>query len=79
MLKNHKFFCSTTEVVLLAPAPAVSLVSQARPTSTKGEGSGELCIQAVSHCTVQCGTITLQYHMTHYMTVRAVLKIVKES
>ena len=30
-------------------------------TNSKREGSGELCIQAVSCRTVQCGTITLQY------------------
>ena len=39
-----------------------SLVSQTRPTSAKG--SGELCIQAVYHCTVQCGPIMLQYLVT---------------
>ena len=68
-VEESQVFCSTIEVLLLAPAPAVSLVSQARPTSKKRKGSGELRIQAVSHCTVQCGTITLQYHMMHYMTV----------
>ena len=68
-VEESQVFCSTIEVLLLTPAPAVSLVSQARPTSTKREGSGELRIQAISQCTVQCGIITLQYHMTHYMTV----------
>ena len=34
------------EVLLLAPA--LYLVSQARPTSAKREASGEMCIQAVS-------------------------------
>ena len=33
-------------------------------TNSKREGSGELCIQAVSCRTVQCGTITLQYFVT---------------
>ena len=57
------------EVLLLAPA--LYLVSQARPTSAKREVSGEMCIQAVSHCTVQCGTITIAVfcHMMQYMTV----------
>ena len=49
VLKNH-----TIEVLLLAPA--LYLVSQARPTSAKRKGSGEMRIQAVSRCTVQCGT-----------------------
>ena len=59
MLKNHKFFSSTIEVLLLAPA--LYLVSQARPTSAKREGSGEMHIQACpaalysavqSHCSI---------------------------
>ena len=55
-------FSSTIEVLLLAPA--LYLVSQARPTSANREWSGELRIQAVSRRTVQCGTITLQYFVT---------------
>ena len=40
------------------------LVSQARLTSAKREGSGELCIQTVSGRTVQYSPITLQYLVT---------------
>ena len=58
-VEESQVFSSAIEVLLLAPA--LYLVSQARPTSAKREGSGEMRIQAVSHCTVQCGTITLQY------------------
>ena len=58
-VEESQVFSSTIEVRLLAPA--LYLVSQARPTSAKREASGEVRIQAVSHCTVQCGTITLQY------------------
>ena len=59
-VKESQVFSSTVEVLLLAPA--LSLVSQARPTSTKMEGSGELRIQAVSHYTVQCGTCSILSH-----------------
>ena len=34
----------------------------------EGEGSGELCIQAMSRRTVQCGPITLQYFVTWCIT-----------
>ena len=50
-VEESQVFSSTIEVLLLAPA--LYLVSQARPTSAKREGSGEMRIQAVSHCTVQ--------------------------
>ena len=61
-VEESQVFSSTIEVLLLAPA--LYLVSQARPTSAKREGSGELHTQAVSRRTVQCGTITLQYFVT---------------
>ena len=61
-VEESQVFSSTIEVLLLAPA--LYLVSQARPTSTKREGSGKLRIQVVSCRTVQCGTITLQYFVT---------------
>ena len=32
----------------------LEIVSQTRPTSAKGEGSGEVCIQAVSHWNAIC-------------------------
>ena len=54
MLKNR----STIEVVLIAPA--LYLVLQVTPTS---EGSGKMRIQAVSRCTIQCGTITFHHMM----------------
>ena len=65
-VEESQVFSSTIEVLLLAPA--LYLVSQARPISAKREGSVELCIQAVSSCTVQCGTITLQYFVTRHIT-----------
>ena len=55
-------FSSIIEVLLLAPA--LYSASQARPISAKREGSGEVRIQAVSHSTIQCGTITLHYFVT---------------
>ena len=59
----------TFEVLLLAPA--LYLVSQARLTSAKRNGSGELHVQTVYRHTLQCGTITIAVfcHMMHYMTV----------
>ena len=50
---------------------ALYLVSQARLTSAKRKGSGELHVQTVSCYTLQCGTITIAAfcHMMHYMTV----------
>ena len=54
-VEESQVFSSTIEVVLLDPA--LYLVSQARPTSTKREGSGEMCIQAVS----QVGPARLHY------------------
>ena len=61
-VEESQVFSSKIEVLLLAPT--LYLVSQARPTSTKREGSDEMRIQAVSRRTVQCGTITLQYFVT---------------
>ena len=55
-VEESQVFSSTIEVLLLAPA--LYLVLQTKPTSAKREGSGEMHIQAVSRCTVQCGTIT---------------------
>ena len=55
-VEESQVFSSTIEVLLLAPT--LYLVLQARPTSAKREGSGEMRIQAVSRRTVQCGTIT---------------------
>jgi len=40
------------------------LVSQADPLPQEREGSGELRIQALSHRTVQCSPIVLQYFVT---------------
>ena len=54
-VEESQVFSSTIEVVLLDPA--LYLVSQARPTSTKREGSGEMRIQAVS----QVGPARLHY------------------
>ena len=48
--EESQVFSSTVEILLLAPA--LYLVSQARPTSAKREGSGEMHIQAVSRYTV---------------------------
>ena len=55
-VEESQVFSSTIEVLLLAPALYLS-----QTYFRKREGSGEMRIQAVSHCTVQCGTITLQY------------------
>ena len=49
--------------MLLSLIHYLSLVSQTHFCKRR-EGSGELRIQAVSHRTVQCGTITLQYFVT---------------
>ena len=49
--------------MLLSLIHYLSLASQTH-FRKKREGSGELRIQAVSHRTVQCGPITLQYFVT---------------
>ena len=46
---------------------ACSLASQTHFRINR-EGSGELCIQAVFHCTVQCGPIMLQHFVTWCIT-----------
>ena len=61
-VEESQVFSRIIEVLLLAPA--LYLVSQTGPTSAKREGSGEIHIQAVSHRTVQCGKIALQYFVT---------------
>ena len=68
-VEESQVFSSTIEVLLLAPA--LYLVSQARPTSTKREGSGEMRIQSCVplRCTVWYNHIAVFCQMMHYMTV----------
>ena len=58
----------------------LGIVSQTRPTSAKNrEGSSELCIQAMSCCTVQCGPITLQYFVSSAKhSVKTLMKLFSE-
>ena len=69
-VEELQVFSSTIEVLLLAPA--LYLVSQARPTSAKREGSGEMHMRTSCvppHCTVRYNHIAVFCHMMHYMTV----------
>ena len=67
-IEESQAFNNTIEVLLLAPA--LYLVSQARPTSAKREGSGEMCIQLIyTSCVPPHYHIAVFCHMMHYMTV----------
>ena len=63
-VEESQVFSSTIEALLLAPA-LLYLVSQARPTSAKREGSGELRIQAMSCRTVQSHCSILSHDALH--------------